>query len=94
MQSFVGSDAKMNRSEIDAMAEKFGGRYRLTVLIQKRLRELTKGAQKLVDVESRNLIEVVLEEIKQGKITVEGYLGEEGEKKGKKEKKEEKESKE
>lgn len=90
MQSFVGSDAKMNRSEIDTMAEKFGGRYKLTVLIQKRLRELTKGAQKLVDVDSRNLIEVVLEEIKQGKIAIEGYL-EEGEKKGKKEKKEEKE---
>ena len=91
MQSFVGSDAKMNRSEIDALADKFGGRYRLTVLIQKRLRELTKGAQKLVEVDSRNLIEVVLEEIKQGKIAIEGYLGEEGEKRGKKEKKEEKE---
>ena len=89
MQSFVGNEVKMNRSEIDALSEKFGGRYRLTVLIQKRLRELTKGAQKLVDVESRNLIEVVLEEIKHGKITIEGHLGGDEEKS-----KKEKESKE
>lgn len=89
MQSFVGSEVKMNRSEIDALADKFGGRYKLTVLIQKRLRELTKGAQKLVDVESRNLIHVVLEEIRQGKIGIEGYMGPENdEKKSKKETKE------
>jgi len=90
VQSFVGSEVKMNRSEIDAMADKFGGRYKLTVLIQKRLRELTKGAQRLVDVESRNLIHIVLEEIRQGKIGIEGYLGgsAEEEKKSKKESKE------
>lgn len=88
MQSFVANEVKMNRSEIDALADKFGGRYKLTVLIQKRLRELTKGAQKLVDVESRNLIQIVIEEIKQGKIGIEGYLGVEDEKKAKKETKE------
>lgn len=89
MQSFVSSEVKMNRTEIDTLAEKFGGRYKLTVLIQKRLRELTKGAQKLVDVDSRNLIHIVIEEIKQGKIGIQGYLEEDGEKKSKKEKKEE-----
>ena len=88
MQSFVSNEVKMNRSEIDALSEKFGGRYKLTVLIQKRLRELTKGAQKLVDVESRNLIHIVIEEIKQGKIGIEGYLGAEDEKKAKKAEKE------
>ena len=76
----------MNRTEIDSLAEKFGGRFKLTVLIQKRMRELTKGAQKLVDVDSRNLIQVVIEEIKQGKIGIEGYLGSDDEKKSKKEK--------
>lgn len=88
MQSFVASEVKMNRTEIDELAEKFGGRYKLTVLIQKRLRELTKGAQKLVDLETRNLISIVIEEIKQGKIAIEGYLGAEEEKKSKKEEKE------
>ena len=34
-----------NYTEIDQLAEKFGGRYKLTVLIQKRLKELVKGGQ-------------------------------------------------
>ena len=62
----------MDSTEIDSLAEKFGGRYRLTVLIQKRLKELVKGAQKLVDLEDRNMINVVMEEIRQGKISFEG----------------------
>ena len=33
-----------NYTEIDQLAEKFGGRYKLTVLIQKRLKELVKNA--------------------------------------------------
>ena len=62
----------MDSSEIDQLAEKFGGRYKLTVLIQKRLKELVKGGQKLVDLEDRNIINVVMEEIRQGKIGFEG----------------------
>lgn len=62
----------INTSEIDQLAEKFGGRYRLTVLIQKRLKELVKGGQKLVDLEDRNLIKVVMEEIRSGKVGFEG----------------------
>ena len=75
-----------NYTEIDQLAEKFGGRYKLTVLIQKRLKELVKGAQKLVDLEDRNLINIVMEEIRQGKVTFEG-LELDGEKEGKKSKK-------
>lgn len=63
----------LSSTEIDQLSEKFGGRYKLTVLIQKRLKELVKGAQKLVDIEDRNLINVVLEEIRQGKIGLEGH---------------------
>jgi DNA-directed RNA polymerase subunit omega len=62
----------VNYVEIDQLAEKFGGRYKLTVLIQKRLKELVKGGQKLVDLEDRNMINIVLEEIRQGKIAFEG----------------------
>ena len=75
-----------NYTEIDQLAEKFGGRYKLTVLIQKRLKELVKGAQKLVDLEDRNLINIVMEEIRQGKVTFEGFELE-GEKEGRKSKK-------
>ena len=61
----------ISSTEIDQLSEKFGGRYRLTVLIQKRLKELVKGAAKLVDLEDRNLINIVIEEIRQGKVTFE-----------------------
>jgi DNA-directed RNA polymerase subunit K/omega len=74
-----------NYTEIDQLAEKFGGRYKLTVLIQKRLKELVKGGQKLVEMEDRNLINIVLEEIRQGKVTFEGLqLEDEGKEEGKK----------
>ena len=76
-----------NYTEIDQLAEKFGGRYKLTVLIQKRLKELVKGGQKLVDLEDRNLINIVMEEIRQGKVTFEGF-----ELEGKEEKKSKKKS--
>lgn len=79
----------LTSTEIEQLSEKFGGRYKLTVLIQKRLKELVKGAQKLVEVEDRNLINVVLEEIRQGKVGLEGQtleeaLKEEGRKASKK----------
>lgn len=61
-----------NMKEIDQLAERFGGRYKLIVLIQKRLKELVKGGQKLVESKDRNLIKVVLEEIAAGKISFEG----------------------
>ena len=75
----------ISSTEIDQLSEKFGGRYKLTVLIQKRLKELVKGGQKLVDLEDRNLINIVIEEIRQGKVTFEGLqLEGDGEKEGKK----------
>jgi DNA-directed RNA polymerase subunit omega len=79
----------LTSTEIEQLSEKFGGRYKLTVLIQKRLKELVKGAQKLVEIEDRNLINVVLEEIRQGKVGLEGQtleeaLKEEGRKASKK----------
>jgi len=46
----------MNKSEVDALAEKFGGRFKLTVLIQKRVKELVKGAARLVETDQKNLV--------------------------------------
>jgi DNA-directed RNA polymerase omega subunit len=75
----------VNKSEIDGLAEKFGGRFKLTVLIQKRVRELVKGAQKLVDSEHKNLIDIAVEEIKAGKVAYEGMeLADDGGRKGRK----------
>jgi DNA-directed RNA polymerase subunit omega len=62
----------MDKSEIDGLAEKFGGRFKLTVLIQKRVRELVKGAARLVESDKKNLIDVALDEIRAGKVSWEG----------------------
>ena len=74
----------MNKSEIDGLAEKFGGRFKLTVLIQKRVRELVKGAQKLIESDHKNLIDVAIDEIKAGKVAYEGMEIDDGGKKSKK----------
>jgi len=64
-------ESKESRMRIEEAIEKVGGRFKLTVLIQKRLQELNKGAPRLVETDSKNLIDVVLDEILNDKI----YLG-------------------
>ncbi|MEQ9095866.1 hypothetical protein AY599_19750 [Leptolyngbya valderiana BDU 20041] len=53
------------------IASKVGGRFKLTVLIQRRLVELLDGSRPLVDRNGRSDLEVVIEEIMQDKITLE-----------------------
>ena len=48
--------------------KKVGGRFKLSTLIQKRLVALNAGSRPLVDMDSDNKMEIVLEEIKQDKI--------------------------
>ncbi|MEW4456160.1 DNA-directed RNA polymerase subunit omega [Bremerella sp. JC817] len=48
--------------------KKVGGRFKLSTLIQKRLVALNAGSRPLVDMQSDNKMEIVLEEIKQDKI--------------------------
>lgn len=52
------------------IANKVGGRFKLTVLIQRRLVELLDGARPLVDRNGRSDLEVVIDEIAQDKITL------------------------
>jgi DNA-directed RNA polymerase subunit omega len=54
----------------DEIVEKFGGRFKLTALIQKRLKEIIEGARPLVDRNGRSDLEVVVAEIMEEKITV------------------------
>jgi len=58
---------------IDALKEeeivnKVGGRFKLSTLIQKRLVALNAGARPLVQVDTDDKMEVVIEEILQDKI--------------------------
>jgi len=54
----------------DEIVNKFGGRFKLTALIQKRLGELIDGARPLIDRDGRSDLEVVIEEIMQDKISI------------------------
>ncbi len=71
----------MTMTELDEYTQKMGGRFRLTVMIQRRLQELVRGAPKMVELESRNLLDVVWEEIRQGKLEIAPEEGEEKESK-------------
>jgi len=54
----------------DAIVEKVGGKFRLTALMQRRLKELVEGARPLVDVKGKTLVQVVAEEIMDDKISI------------------------
>ena len=59
----------MDLQRWDRAKELVGNTFELTALIQKRCRELVKDKQrKLVDLESRNPIQIALEEVLQGKV--------------------------
>ena len=54
----------------DEIVNKFGGRFKLTALIQRRLAELIDGARPLIERDGRSDLEVVIEEIIQDKISI------------------------
>ena len=52
------------------IVDKFGGRFKLSALMQKRMLELMQGARPLVDPGGKTPMEVVLDEILQDKIGI------------------------
>jgi len=52
----------------EAIVNKVGGRFKLSTLIQKRLVQLNRGSRPLVDINTKNHMEVVIQEILQDKI--------------------------
>lgn len=53
----------------DTIIQKIGGRFKLTALIQKRWVELMQGARPTVDPGKMSDLEIIVQEILQGKIT-------------------------
>ncbi len=54
----------------DEIVNRLGGRFKLTALIQRRLKEIViDGARPLVERRDRTDLELVVEEILEGKIT-------------------------
>ena len=52
----------------DAIARKVGGRFKLTAMIQKRMVALNRGARPLVDLGTKDLMQIVVAEIMGDKI--------------------------
>ena len=53
------------------LLKKVGGRFKLTALIQHRLKELVDGARPLIsDTQGKTMMEIVIEEIKEDKIAI------------------------
>lgn len=60
----------------DRIVDKVGGRFRLCVLIQRRVVELMEGARPLVERDGRSDLEIAIDEILNDKITLEYTTGE------------------
>ena len=52
----------------EQIVNKVGGRFKLSTLIQKRLVALNRGARPLIEMQTKNPMEVVIQEIMQDKI--------------------------
>ena len=52
----------------EEIVTKVGGRFKLSTLIQKRMVALLRGARALVETQSKNHMEIVVQEIMQDKI--------------------------
>lgn len=52
----------------DTIINKVGGRFRLTALIQKRWVELMQGARPTVDPTGKSELEIIVQEILEGKV--------------------------
>ncbi|MEK6799045.1 MAG: DNA-directed RNA polymerase subunit omega [Planctomycetota bacterium] len=55
----------------DAIVDKFGGRFKLAALIQRRWLELLQGSRPMVDPSGLTEMEIVVKEILDGKIEME-----------------------
>lgn len=60
----------IDQDRLEAIYEKCGGVFRATVLIQKRIRELNRGAKRLVEGVYKNPIDIAIAEIEQDKINL------------------------
>ena len=61
----------MNRKMVWELTDRCGGVFKFTVLLQKRIHELVRGAPKLTDSKETDPVEIALIEIKEGLIELE-----------------------
>ena len=58
----------MDRTKVMELADKAGGLFRLTVLLQKRVRELVNGARPLVEIDDDNPVNIAMREVEEDAI--------------------------
>ena len=58
----------MEQSLPQELVKQIGGSFRLTTLLQKRVRELVRGQKPLFETRERNYIKIASEELKRGLI--------------------------
>jgi DNA-directed RNA polymerase subunit omega len=64
----------------EEILNKVGGKYKLTALVQRRMAELLQGGRPLVsDIENKTMLEIVVQEILQDKITIDDGTSDESE---------------
>jgi len=55
----------------EEIINKAGGKFKLTALVQRRMAELLQGGRPLIkDTENKTMLEIVVQEILQDKITI------------------------
>lgn len=54
----------------DALVKRIGGQFRLSALVQRRLKELIEGSRPLVDARGKTMVEIAVAEIDQNKIAI------------------------
>ena len=55
----------------EKIINKVGGKFKLTALVQRRLAELLQGGRPLIkNIENKTMLEIVIQEILQDKITI------------------------
>ncbi|MGB9626974.1 MAG: DNA-directed RNA polymerase subunit omega [Phycisphaerae bacterium] len=54
----------------DEIIQKVGGRFKLTALMQKRWLELMQGSRPMVEPEGKTTLEIIAQEILEGKIGI------------------------
>ena len=60
----------------DKIVKKVGGKFKLAALVQKRMSELLQGSRPLIEeTEGMTMMEIVVQEILQDKIAIEGSPG-------------------
>lgn len=68
----TGTSEMLEELKEESIVNKVGGRFKLSTLIQKRMVQLNAGSRALVEIDTKDKMEIVLQEIIQDKIFLDG----------------------